>query len=131
MSGGLKLEKQEVAGHSVVLVGLDLTCQSVDAELRTDGKLVAGSLHTDVPSVGLRWSIPIPRSLGDPNVIVDDIPRRISLLGSNTDKDAMPLKPEHPAAEFTTRVLTASAVQEGYLITANLNIQPTDNSQAN
>lgn len=130
VSGGLKLEKQEVAGHSVVLVGLDLTCQSVDAELRTDGKLVAGSLHTDVPSVGLRWSIPIPRSLGDPNVIVDDIPRRISLLGSNTDKDAMPLKPEHPAAEFTTRVLTASAVQEGYLITANLNIQPTDDSQA-
>jgi hypothetical protein len=130
VSGALNLEKQEVVGHSVVLVGLDLACQSIDAELRTDGKLVAGPLHTDMPSIGLRWSIPIPRSLGDPNVIIDDIPRRLSLLGSNPDKDAMPLKPEHPAAEVTTRVLAASAVQEGYLITAELNIQATDDSHA-
>jgi hypothetical protein len=125
-SGVVSLTTGTIADHSVLLLGLTLPCDGVEAVLRTDGKLVVGPMRADMPSLGMRWTMPVPPSLGRPNVILDDLPRRIALAFPDPGIDGMAIKPAHPGMEFQAHIADAEARAEGYLVTANVEMRPTD-----
>jgi hypothetical protein len=126
VAGTLTLANSMVAGHSVLLLGLEMPCDNIDTELRTDGKLIVGPMKTDVISVGLRWSIPVPRSVGQSNVVLDDTPRRFPTQRSDWKSGGMRVVPAHPAVEFTMHITNATANTDGYIIMGDLDLRPVD-----
>jgi hypothetical protein len=126
VAGTVSLNATHVGTHSALLLGFDLPCDSLTAELRTDGKLIAGPLHTDMPSVGMRWSMALPSSLGQPTVVIDDLPRRFALPHPATASDGVSVATAHPAVEFAVRNISAATTQDGYLMTSDLAMRPAD-----
>ena len=127
--GGVAAVRGEVVnGHSVATVGIDLPCDSLTAELRTDGKLVVGPLKTDVPSLGIRWTLPVPRSLGQASVIADDVPRRIPLHVPTGG--AVTVRLAHPGIEYATKAIVVSTTDEGFVAAADVVVSPVDDLAA-
>ena len=83
-------------------------------------------MRTDLFSVGLRWTMPVPKSLGQPTVVLDDLPRRFTLTFPDRGANGMAIKPAHKAVEFATHIISAAAQQDGYLIAADVAIRPAD-----
>lgn len=126
IAGTLQLTRSTIAGHSVLLLGSTMPCDSVTADVKTDGKIVIGPLRTDLFGVGLRWTMPIPQTLGQPTLVLDDLPRRFALSFREPGKDGVSVKPAHGAVEFATHITSANATETGYLVAADLDMRAAD-----
>lgn len=127
VAGTLELTHKTINGHSVLLLGTTMPCDTLTADVTTDGRLVMGPIKVDLVKVGVRWTMPVPPSLGQPTLVLDDLPRRVALKIPKPDDQAITVTPAHKAIEYAIHVTNAKATQTGYIVTANLDMQPVDN----
>ena len=128
ITGVAAVRGEVVNGHSVATVGVDMPCETVTVDLRTRNELVVGPLKTDVPSVGVRWTLPIPRSLGQLGTLVDDVPRRITLHASADG--AVTVRLAHPGIEYATKAISVSTTDDGFEASADVVLVPVDDVDA-
>jgi hypothetical protein len=129
VTGTLDLTDKTVDGHSVLLLTATMPCDTLTADVTTDGRLVLGPIKVDLVKVGVRWTMPVPPTLGQPNLVFDDLPRRVALESPRTDDQTVTITPAHKAIEYTMHVTDAKATQTGYLVAANLDMQPVDDTE--
>jgi hypothetical protein len=129
VTGTLDLTDKIVDGHSVLLLTTTMPCDTLTADVTTDGRLVLGPIKVDLVKVGVRWTMPVPPTLGQPNLVLDDLPRRVALDSPRTDDQTVTITPAHKAIEYTMHVTDAKATQTGYLVAANLDMQPVDDTE--
>ncbi len=124
IAGTLELSNQMIGGRSVLLLGARMSCDTVTADVTTDGRLVVGPAKIDLIKVGLRWTMAVPPSLGQANVLLNDLPRRVAIESPHGRAQDVAVTFAHKAIEYSIHVTGASATQAGYAITANLDMRP-------
>jgi hypothetical protein len=110
----------------VLLVGVAMPCDNVTADMRTDGRLAVGPLKTNVLSVGVRWSLPLPSEIGQPRILMDDIPREFPLSFDEASSSGINVEPAHKGVSVVTRIVGADAKGDGYLVATSADLQPVD-----
>jgi hypothetical protein len=126
VEGTLKLSNAVINGHSLLILDTGMPCDSVTADVTTDGHLVVGPVKTDLVKVGVRWTLPTPPALGEPNVIFDDLPRRLAINATKPDAKGVTIEPAHKGVEFAAHVTEAKATQTGYVVAAKIDLRPVD-----
>ena len=129
IDGTLKLASSVIDGHSVLLLDTGMPCDSLTADVTTDGRIVIGPVKTDLVKVGVRWTMPTPAALGQPNVILDDLPRRVAFNASKPDANGVSLAPAHKGLEYAVHVTNAKATAAGYVVTAKIDMHPVDSAE--
>ena len=124
IAGTLELSNPTIDGHSVLLLGAKMPCDTVTADVTTDGRLVAGPAKIDLVKVGVRWTMPVPPALGQPNLVLDDLPRRVPIANPTSTDQEVTVRTAHKAVEYTVHVTNAQTTRTGYIIVANLDVQP-------
>ncbi|MCP3419512.1 hypothetical protein NLM16_35945 [Bradyrhizobium brasilense] len=126
VSGTVELANKNVDGHSILSLGVTMPCDTVTADVTTDGRLVAGPVKVDLVKVGVRWTMPVPPTLGEPNLVMDDLPRRAALRNPKPDDHGITVTPAHKAIEYVVHVTDAKATQNGYIVNAKLDMNSVD-----
>jgi hypothetical protein len=129
VAGTVELTNKNVDGHSVLSLGATLPCDTVTADVTTDGRLVAGPLKVDLVKVGVRWTMPVPPALGEPNLVLDDLPRRVALKSPKPDDHGIAVTPPHKAIEYVVHVTDAKAVEAGYIVSAKLDMNSIETAE--
>ncbi|MGY4497815.1 hypothetical protein ACVWYH_001742 [Bradyrhizobium sp. GM24.11] len=126
VAGTIELANKNVDGHSVLSLGATMPCDTMTADVTTDGRLVMGPVKVDLVKVGVRWTMPIPLTLGEPNLVLDDLPRRVGLRSPKPDDHGIAVTPAHKAIEYVVHVTDAKATQNGYIVSAKLEMNSVD-----
>lgn len=129
VSGTLELDSKNIDGHSILSLGAKMPCDTVTADVTTDGGLEAAGVSVKLVKVGVRWTMPVPQTLGEPNLVMDDLPRRATLKSPKPDDRGITVTPQHKAIEYVVHVTDATAAQNGYLVTAKLDMKSVDTAE--
>lgn len=126
VDGVLRLARVAADGHSMLVLDVSMPCDSVTADVKTDGRLEIGSMKTDLFPIGLRWNIPLPQSIGQPSLVVDDLPRRFALEATHRFADGSTFRLAHDAVKYRVSVADVETNQDGYVVSADLDTHPSD-----
>ncbi|RWL78691.1 MAG: hypothetical protein EOR69_26665 [Mesorhizobium sp.] len=126
VAGTVELTNKNVDAHSVLWLGATMPCDTLTADVTTDGRLVMGPVKVDLVKVGVRWTMPVPPTLGEPNLVLDDLPRRAALGNPKPDDRGITVTPAHKAVEYAVHITDAKAVQTGYIVSAKLDVNSAD-----
>jgi hypothetical protein len=129
VAGTVELINKNVDGHSVLSLGATMPCDTLTADVTTDGRLEMGPVKVDLVKVGVRWTMPVPPTLGEPNLVLDDLPRRAALRNPKPDDRGITVTPAHKAVEYVVHVTDAKAVQAGYIVSAKLDMNSVDTTE--
>lgn len=129
VSGTVELNSKNIDGHSILSLGATMPCDTVTADVTTDGGLEAAGVSVKLVKVGVRWTMPVPQTLGEPNLVMDDLPRHATLESPKPDDRGITVTPQHKAIEYVVHVTDATATQNGYLVTAKLDMNSVDTAE--
>ncbi|HEY8263235.1 MAG TPA: hypothetical protein VIG26_02645 [Methyloceanibacter sp.] len=126
VDGTLRLDRIATNGHSLVVLYASMPCGSVMADVKTDGRIEIGDFKTDLFPVGLRWNVPVPQSIGQPTLVMDDLPKRFALETTHRFDDGSSFRLAHDAIEYRVSVADVETNQDGYVVSADLDTHPSD-----
>ncbi len=126
VDGTFRLAREIAAGHPSLFLDVSMPCDSVTADVKTDGRIVIGPMKTDLIPIGLRWNVPVPQSIGQPKLLLDDLPRRFTLEAPRHLADGSTFRLLHDAVEYRVSVAGVEANRDGYLVSADLDTRPAD-----
>lgn len=126
VDGTLRLDRIATNGHSLVVLDASMPCGGVTADVKTDGRIEIGDFKTDLFPVGLRWNVPVPQSIGQPTLVMDDLPKRFALETTHRFDDGSSFRMAHDAIEYRVSVADVVASQDGYVVSADLDTHPSD-----
>lgn len=126
VDGTLRLARVEADGHSMLMLEASMPCDSVTADVKTDGRIVIGDFKTNLFPIGLRWNIPVPQSIGQPSVLMDDLPRRFALDAAHRFTDGTTFRLAHDAFGYRVKIADVETNKDGYLVSADLESHPSD-----
>ncbi|VIO69478.1 hypothetical protein [Bradyrhizobium ivorense] len=128
VDGTLRLTRIATNGHSLLVLNASLPCGGVTADIKTDGRIEIGDFKTDLFPVGLRWNVPVPQSIGQPTLVVDDLPKRFALETTHRFDDGSSFRMAHDAIEYRVRVADVETTRDGYVVSADLDMHPTNST---
>ncbi|VIO68802.1 hypothetical protein CI1B_23650 [Bradyrhizobium ivorense] len=126
VDGTLRLNRIATNGHSLLVLDASVPCGGVMADVKTDGRIEVGDFKTDLFPVGLRWNVPVPQSIGQPTIVVDDLPKQFALETTHRFDDGTSFRMAHDAIEYRVSVADVQASQDGYVVSADLEVHPSD-----
>ncbi|MCC8959224.1 hypothetical protein H8B02_39245 [Bradyrhizobium sp. Pear77] len=129
VAGTVELTNKNVDGHPVLSLGATMPCDTLTADVTTDGRLEMGPVKVDLVKVGVRWTMPVPPTLGEPNLVMDDLPRRAGLRSPKPDDHGITVTPAHKAIEYVVHLTDATATQNGYIVSAKLDMNSVDKAE--
>ncbi|WP_027535414.1 hypothetical protein [Bradyrhizobium sp. WSM3983] len=129
VSGTVELKNANVGGHSILSLGATMPCDTVTADVTTDGGLKVLGADVQLVKVGVRWTMSIPQTLGEQNLVMDDLPRRATLRSPKPDDRGITVSPQHKAIEYVVHVTDAKAIKNSYMVTAKLDMDSVDTAE--
>lgn len=126
VDGTLRLDRIAANGHSLLVLDASMPCGGVTADVKTDSRIEIGDFKTDLFPVGLRWNVPVPQSIGQPTLVMDDLPKRFALETTHRFDDGSSLRMAHDAIEYRVSVADVETSHDGYVVSADLDMHPTD-----
>ncbi|MGY2932796.1 hypothetical protein ACVWZ6_002398 [Bradyrhizobium sp. GM6.1] len=126
VDGTLRLNRIAANGHSLLVLDASMPCGGVTADVKTDGRIEIGDFKTDLFPVGLRWNVPVPQSIGQPTLVIDDLPKRVALETTHRFDDGTSFRLMHDAIEYRVSVADVKTGQDGYAVSADLEAHPSD-----
>jgi hypothetical protein len=126
VDGTLRLDRIATNGHSLLVLDASMPCGGVTADVKTDGRIEIGDFKTDLFPVGLRWNVPVPQSIGQPTLVMDDLPKRFALETTNRFDDSTSFRMAHDAIEYRVSVADVETSLDGYVVSADLDTHPSD-----
>jgi hypothetical protein len=126
VNGIFRLVRETTDGHPTLFLDASMPCDSVTANIKTDGRFVIGPMKTDLIPIGLRWNVLVPQSIGQPALLLDDLPRRFTLEAPRHLSDGSTFRLTHDAVEYRVSVAGVEANRDGFLVSADLDTRPSD-----
>ncbi|MBV9065829.1 MAG: hypothetical protein JO004_08680 [Methylobacteriaceae bacterium] len=126
VDGTLRLDRIATNGHSLLILDASMPCGGVTADVKTDGRIEIGDFKTDLFPFGLRWNVPVPSSIGQPTLVMDDLPKRFALETTHRFDDGTSFHMAHDAIEYRVSVAGVETGQDGYVVSADFEAQPSD-----
>ncbi|WP_316196000.1 hypothetical protein [Bradyrhizobium sp. SZCCHNRI3052] len=126
VDGTLRLDRIATNGHFLLVLDASMPCGSVTADVKTDGRIEISDFRTDLFPVGLRWSVPVPQSIGQPTLVMDDLPKRFALKTTHRFDDGSSFRMAHDAIEYRVSVADVETSEDGYIVSADLDTHPSD-----
>lgn len=126
VDGTLRLDHIATNGHSLLILDASMPCGGMTADVKTDGRIEIGDFKTDLFPVGLRWNVPVPQSIGQPTLVMDDLPKRFALETTHRFDDGTSFRIAHDAIEYRVSVADVETSHDGYVVSADLDTHPSD-----
>lgn len=126
VDGTLRLDHIATNGHSLLILDASMPCGGMTADVKTDGRIEIGDFKTDLFPVGLRWNVPVPQSIGQPTLVMDDLPKWFALETTHRFDDGTSFRIAHDAIEYRVSVADVETSHDGYVVSADLDTHPSD-----